>query len=122
MQTKLPVLLSRDLVKLVVIDSTAALFRCEYAVTETAQRARDMAGLASRLHNISAHYNIPIVCVNQVSHLSPSNRLEILKYSDILKLLNNSEIIVSSYIAFPELQFVTSHKNNLHCICTLATK
>ncbi|XP_064602712.1 DNA repair protein XRCC3-like isoform X2 [Liolophura sinensis] len=64
---KLPVLLSRGAVKLVIIDSVAALFRCEFEAGQMVHRAKSIGTLGSCLHKLSAKFNIPVVCVNQVS-------------------------------------------------------
>ena len=66
LKKKLPVLLNSQRVKLVIIDSIAALFRSEFALKDMAQRARLMSSVASILHRLSSRHNIPVVCVNQV--------------------------------------------------------
>ncbi|XP_046332299.2 DNA repair protein XRCC3-like isoform X1 [Haliotis rufescens] len=77
---KIPILLAKGMVKLVVIDSVAALFRCEYGQGETVKRAKHMASFAAQLHKLGQQHNVPIVCVNQVSaNLSPnSSRSQVL--------------------------------------------
>ncbi|KAK3098069.1 hypothetical protein FSP39_015859 [Pinctada imbricata] len=64
---KLPLLLGAHNVKLVIIDSIAAIFRCDYAVKEMLQRSKHMCTLANKLRDIGDQYKIPIVCVNQVT-------------------------------------------------------
>ncbi|BFZ12250.1 hypothetical protein BsWGS_15289 [Bradybaena similaris] len=64
---KLPTLLDRGLVKLVVIDSITALFRCHYDVTQTVKRAQHLTSFAALLRKLAFVHSIPIVCVNQVS-------------------------------------------------------
>ncbi|XP_059163747.1 DNA repair protein XRCC3-like isoform X2 [Physella acuta] len=69
---KLPTLLKRGLVQLIVIDSVAALFRCHYDHTQTVERAKHLTKFASVLRHLAFQYNIPVICVNQVSaNLSP---------------------------------------------------
>jgi len=68
---KMPVLLRQRTVKLIVIDSVTALFRCQYDVTQTVERAKHLNLFSSSLHKLAADYNIPIVCVNQVSSSIP---------------------------------------------------
>ena len=63
---KLPVLLAQGRVKLIVIDSIAALFRCEFNIHETAKRAKQLSALAAQLNNLNCQYNAPVICVNQV--------------------------------------------------------
>ncbi|XP_070571103.1 DNA repair protein XRCC3-like [Ptychodera flava] len=64
---RIPILLRRNLVKLVVVDSIAALFRGEYGLEETAKRAYHLRSLGLLLHKLSQQHNIPVICVNQVS-------------------------------------------------------
>ena len=59
-------LLDRGLIKLIIIDSIAALFRCEYTAQQTAQRARKLSEFGSQLYKLGTKYNIPVICVNQV--------------------------------------------------------
>ena len=64
---KVPVLLSQGRVKLIIIDSIAALFRCEFETHETIRRAKELSSFAAQLHYLSFKYSCPVVCVNQVS-------------------------------------------------------
>ncbi|XP_022332545.2 DNA repair protein XRCC3-like [Crassostrea virginica] len=64
---KLPHLLSGGSVKLVIIDSVAALFRCDYELKDMYRRSKHMASLAASLQQLSSKYCLPIVCVNQVT-------------------------------------------------------
>lgn len=66
-ERRLPALLAQGLVRLVVIDSVAALFRCHYTGKQMMERARHMSQFASVLHKLANEHKIPIVCVNQVS-------------------------------------------------------
>lgn len=63
---KLPHLLSSGSVKLVIVDSVAAVFRCDYELKDMYKRSKHMASLAASLHRMSSKYCLPIVCVNQV--------------------------------------------------------
>jgi len=63
---RLPVLLNRGGIKLVIIDSIAALFRVEYSLGETSKRAKILRSFGAQLHKLSNLYSIPVVCVNQV--------------------------------------------------------
>lgn len=63
---RLPVLLNRGAIKLVIIDSIAALFRVEYSLGETSKRAKVLRSFGAQLHKLSNLYSIPVVCVNQV--------------------------------------------------------
>ena len=61
-------LLNRGRIKLIVLDSIAALFRCEYSVRETVKRAKQLTSFGARLHQLSCQYAVPIICVNQVNN------------------------------------------------------
>ncbi len=52
--------------KLIVVDSLAALFRCEFESGEMFSRAKQLQRFGGRLHALSLKHNIPVVCVNQV--------------------------------------------------------
>lgn len=64
---RVPVLLERGLVKLVVVDSVAALFRSEFQADEAIKRSRHLLTFSSALHRLSHNYGAPVLCVNQVS-------------------------------------------------------
>lgn len=66
-KNRLPVLLSRGTVKLVIVDSIAALFRSDFQVHETFKRSKLLSSLSAQLRKLSDTFNIPVVCVNQVS-------------------------------------------------------
>ncbi|NXQ24075.1 XRCC3 protein, partial [Alaudala cheleensis] len=63
---RLSLLLARGMVRLVVIDSMAALFRCEFGAAQAALRARYLQGFGAQLHSLSTRFRTPIVCINQV--------------------------------------------------------
>ncbi|XP_077863543.1 DNA repair protein XRCC3-like [Saccoglossus kowalevskii] len=64
---RVPVLLARGMVKFIVIDSIAALFRGEYDFSEAAKRAHHLRSFGDQLRKLNQQYNAPVVCVNQVS-------------------------------------------------------
>ncbi|XP_041351074.1 DNA repair protein XRCC3-like [Gigantopelta aegis] len=66
---KFPVLLAKGVVQLIVIDSVAALFRCEFDTGHMIQRAKHLSSFAAQLHRLGYQYNIPIICVNQYGRL-----------------------------------------------------
>ncbi|PVD25991.1 hypothetical protein C0Q70_13658 [Pomacea canaliculata] len=76
-QKKLPLLLARKSVQLVVIDSVAALFRCHYESHNLVARAKHLASLATQLRKLAVQYNVAVVCVNQLIQMGlpqPSSR------------------------------------------------
>lgn len=64
---RLPLLLNRGAIKLVIIDSITALFRVEYSLGETSKRAKVLRSFGAQLQKLSHLHSIPVVCVNQVS-------------------------------------------------------
>lgn len=66
LQKKLPLALARGKIKLVVIDSVAALFRCHYDNKNLVVRAKHLASLATQLRQLADRYNTAVICVNQV--------------------------------------------------------
>ncbi|NWH92880.1 XRCC3 protein, partial [Aegithalos caudatus] len=63
---RLSLLLARGMVRLVVIDSIAALFRCEFGPAHAALKARYLQSFGAQLHNLSTRFRTPIMCINQV--------------------------------------------------------
>ncbi|NXB41323.1 XRCC3 protein, partial [Eulacestoma nigropectus] len=63
---RLSLLLARGMVRLVVIDSLAALFRCEFGPSESALKARYLQTFGAQLHSLSTRFRTPIMCINQV--------------------------------------------------------
>ncbi|XP_056349039.1 DNA repair protein XRCC3 isoform X1 [Oenanthe melanoleuca] len=64
---RLSLLLARGMVRLVVIDSMAALFRCEFGPAEAALKARYLQTFGAQLHSLSTRFRTPIMCINQVT-------------------------------------------------------
>ena len=54
---------------LLVVDSVAALFRSEFQADQGLERSRHLTAFATALHKLSASYQLPILCVNQVGGL-----------------------------------------------------
>ncbi|XP_075859802.1 DNA repair protein XRCC3 isoform X3 [Microcebus murinus] len=66
---KVPILLSRGMARLVVIDSVAAPFRCEFDSQASAPRARRLQSLGATLRRLSCTFQSPVLCVNQVTEV-----------------------------------------------------
>uniref|UniRef100_A0A8C0A563 DNA repair protein n=1 Tax=Bos mutus grunniens TaxID=30521 RepID=A0A8C0A563_BOSMU len=64
---KVPVLLARGMARLVVIDSVAAPFRCEFDGAALALRAQRLLALGAELRRLSCAFRSPVLCVNQVT-------------------------------------------------------
>ncbi|NWS05062.1 XRCC3 protein, partial [Motacilla alba] len=67
---RLSVLLARGMARLVLIDSMAALFRCEFGPADSALKARYLQSFGAQLHSLSTRFRTPIVCINQCSFVT----------------------------------------------------
>lgn len=63
---RVPLLLAQGLVRLVVLDSVAAVFRCEFQAAEWQERTRRMLTVSSTLQRLSQDFASPVLCINQV--------------------------------------------------------
>jgi len=66
-------LISVQNVRLVLIDSIAALFRTEYENDEISRRSEALFKLSNKLKTLSRDYVVPIVVINQVSDMIIDN-------------------------------------------------
>ena len=66
LQYKLPSLLKQQKVKLIVLDSLAALFRVEFSGEQAVQRAQLLRAFGAQLKRISDEFSAPVICINQV--------------------------------------------------------
>ncbi|XP_026525878.1 DNA repair protein XRCC3 isoform X1 [Notechis scutatus] len=64
---RLSLLLSRGMVRLIIIDSIAALFRCEFSATDSLSKAKYLQRFGAKLHRLSCRFQTPIICINQVT-------------------------------------------------------
>lgn len=64
---RVPLLLTRGKARLLVVDSVAALFRSEFQASDWLERNKQLISFSSKLHHLSQEYNIPVLCVNQVT-------------------------------------------------------
>ncbi|XP_016070400.1 PREDICTED: DNA repair protein XRCC3 isoform X2 [Miniopterus natalensis] len=62
---KVPQLLSRGMARLVVIDSVAAPFRCEFDGAASVRRAQALQALGAALCRLSWAFRSPVLCINQ---------------------------------------------------------
>ncbi|XP_034849028.1 DNA repair protein XRCC3 isoform X2 [Mirounga leonina] len=67
---KVPALLSRGMARLVVIDSVAAPFRCEFDGAASVPRARCLQALGAALRQLSCTFQSPVLCINQVTEVT----------------------------------------------------
>ncbi|XP_028620388.1 DNA repair protein XRCC3 [Grammomys surdaster] len=66
---KVPALLSRGMARLVVVDSIAAPFRCEFHLQASAVRAKHLHSLGAALLRLSSTFRSPVLCINQVTEM-----------------------------------------------------
>ncbi|NXD12336.1 XRCC3 protein, partial [Nothocercus nigrocapillus] len=64
---RVSLLLTRGMVRLVVIDSIAALFRCEFGVSDSVLKARYLQTFGAQLHSLSTRFRTPIMML----HIKP---------------------------------------------------
>ncbi|XP_028996679.1 DNA repair protein XRCC3 isoform X2 [Betta splendens] len=64
---RVPLLLARGLVRLLVIDSVAALFRSEFQACDWLERNKRLLTFCSTMHRLSCEFNTPVFCINQVT-------------------------------------------------------
>lgn len=62
-------MLSRGMARLVVVDSVAAPFRCEFGIQNSAVRAKHLQSLGTALRRLSSTFRSPVLCVNQVTEM-----------------------------------------------------
>uniref|UniRef100_H2MVD7 DNA repair protein n=1 Tax=Oryzias latipes TaxID=8090 RepID=H2MVD7_ORYLA len=62
-----PVLLAAGLVRLIVVDSVAALFRSEFQAEDWMERNKQLLTFSSMLHQLSQEFTTPVLCINQVN-------------------------------------------------------
>ncbi|NXI36969.1 XRCC3 protein, partial [Galbula dea] len=67
---RLSLLLSRGMVRLVVVDSMAALFRCEFGVSDSVTKARYLQTFGAQLHSLSTRFRTPVMCINQCNFVT----------------------------------------------------
>ncbi|KAM9817489.1 DNA repair protein XRCC3 [Neosynchiropus ocellatus] len=70
---RVPLLLARGLVRLLVVDSVASLFRCEFETDDWLNRARELSGLSSTLRHLSEEFGVAVLCINQVTDVFSSD-------------------------------------------------
>ncbi|XP_019965786.2 DNA repair protein XRCC3 [Paralichthys olivaceus] len=64
---RVPLLLARGLVRLVVVDSVAALFRSEFQADDWLERNKRLLTFSSILHHLTQEFTTPVLCINQVT-------------------------------------------------------
>lgn len=67
-------LLLKVKLKIIVIDSIAALFRTEYDLSEMQERAKMLAKFGRLLLDMSSKYKLCVICINQVSDMFAEKR------------------------------------------------
>ncbi|GLD72009.1 DNA repair protein XRCC3 [Lates japonicus] len=70
---RVPLLLARGLVRLLVVDSVAALFRSEFLADNWLERNKQLLTFSSALHHLSQEFTTPVLCINQVTDVFNSS-------------------------------------------------
>ncbi|XP_054474643.1 DNA repair protein XRCC3 [Anoplopoma fimbria] len=70
---RVPLLLARGLVRLLVVDSVAALFRSEFQAADWLERTKQLLTFSSTLHHLSLEFTTPVLCINQVTDVFSSS-------------------------------------------------
>nr|XP_020480295.1 DNA repair protein XRCC3 [Monopterus albus] len=66
---RVPLLLARGLVQLLVVDSVAALFRSEFQAADWLERNKQLLTFSSTLRHLSQEFTTPVLCINQVTNV-----------------------------------------------------
>uniref|UniRef100_A0A3B5KTB1 RecA family profile 1 domain-containing protein n=1 Tax=Xiphophorus couchianus TaxID=32473 RepID=A0A3B5KTB1_9TELE len=67
--------MTSDLFRLVVVDSVAALFRCEFRPDDWLERNKQLLTVSSMVHHLSHEFTAPVLCINQTSQISSHGNL-----------------------------------------------
>ncbi|XP_031170935.1 DNA repair protein XRCC3 isoform X1 [Sander lucioperca] len=70
---RVPLLLARRHVRLLVVDSVAALFRSEFLASDWLERSKQLISFSHTLHTLSLEFNTPVLCINQVTDVFGSD-------------------------------------------------
>ncbi|XP_075968275.1 DNA repair protein XRCC3 isoform X1 [Anarhichas minor] len=70
---RVPLLLARGLVRLLVVDSLAALFRSEFQAADWLERTKQLITFSSTLRHLSLEFTTPVLCINQVTDVFSSD-------------------------------------------------
>ncbi|XP_068565304.1 DNA repair protein XRCC3 [Cebidichthys violaceus] len=70
---RIPLLLARGLVRLLVVDSLAALFRSEFQAADWLERTKQLLTFSSTLRHLSLEFTTPVLCINQVTDVFSSD-------------------------------------------------
>ncbi|XP_055572454.1 DNA repair protein XRCC3 isoform X5 [Falco cherrug] len=85
---RISLLLTRGMVRLVIIDSLAALFRCEFGASDSVTKARYLQTFGAQLHSLSTRFRTPILCINQHLHCQANHWIQVpwIQVSGILQV------------------------------------
>lgn len=106
LSTRLPVLLQRSNVKLIVLDSIASLFRVEFESDEYLTRSRCMALHAELLQKLSAQFGAVVIVTNQVTDVFD------------LEQMNQCDTFSRGRAVRPSLGLSWSHRVFQRCMLT----
>lgn len=67
LKRRVGLLLARQLVRFVAVDSVASLFRSEFGLSDWLEKTKQLLTLSSTLHHLCHQFNSAVLCINQVS-------------------------------------------------------
>lgn len=62
-------MLAKNNIKLIIIDSVAAVFRYDNDTNDYISRSEDLRNIVLQLNNLAKSYYSAVICINQVSFL-----------------------------------------------------
>ncbi|XP_065833130.1 DNA repair protein XRCC3-like [Oscarella lobularis] len=71
---RLPQMTSQKNIKLIIIDSLAAVFRADFDQNEAVEKAKALLYIGRKLMEITRRKSIPVVCINQITALKPQRQ------------------------------------------------
>ncbi|XP_074147180.1 DNA repair protein XRCC3-like isoform X4 [Sminthopsis crassicaudata] len=106
-----PILLSRGMVRLIIIDSIAALFRCEFGIQQSITKAKYLQTLGAKLHQLSNEFQSPVLCINQITStvdergLAGTNMDVLEKVSPALGITWSNQLLMRLMVSRPSYEF-----------------
>ncbi|XP_074069308.1 DNA repair protein XRCC3 isoform X4 [Macrotis lagotis] len=109
---KVPILLSRGMVRLIIIDSIAALFRCEFGIQHSITKAKYLQTIGAKLHQLSSGFQSPVLCINQITStmdergLAGTNLNVLERVSPALGITWSNQLLMRLMVSRPSSEFL----------------
>ncbi|KAL4238913.1 DNA repair protein xrcc3 [Mactra antiquata] len=111
LEKKADLLLKSGTIKCIVLDSVAAHFRSDYEGHEMFKRAQHISMIGSLLFKYSQQYNIPVICINQVTSSMKSEGKQLIPS---LGLTWSNHVTTRIMLSRTE-RVVTIHQDSVQC-------